>query len=631
MSSRALQTLIALVLAGLWGAGLGFIHLRGDAWFLDRIEATMTDLRTIVRGKMPAPDLVTIVAIDDEVVREQGGYPLPRAALAKIIDGIARLDPKVIVVDLLFVDPGSEAGDQALAQSLGRTSSVIAGAAVFAEGKQWISGEKDGPLAGIPSADRFLLPLQRFSDHAAVGVVNVATDRSGTPRFVPMFFRAGDRVEASLPLRVATIASAADPGIETNRLTLAGRSIRTDVSHVLPLTFYGPRGTIRTISAASVLNNQLTSEAIRDRIVVIGATVTGGGDVFPTPFDSVLPGVEVVSTAIAQLMTGDGIVRDRSVRLADVGIAVVLSMLIVGLLAWRRSALGLIAIAAVTVVWLAANFAAFSRGIWLSAALPMAAAIPPAVLFGAVQIWQDRRRAQYFATKSDLLQQFQAPMVREWLTWHPDFLVEPRQQDAAIVFIDLSGFTALSEMLEPNGTREFLKSFHALVDREAVASGGVITSFMGDGAMILFGLPEPKAEDPANAVRCCVNLCHGTETWLASLTPSVGSRIGFKVGAHFGAIVASRLGGGSYQHITATGDTVNVASRLMEVAAKQGVELALSDDLLRAAGSDNALLASGSLSGPVETDIRGRSGLLTIHFWDTSHGQRNSLTDRTIH
>jgi adenylate cyclase len=630
MSSRALQTLIAVVLAGLWGAGLGFIHLRGDAWFLDRIEATMTDLRTIVRGKIVAPDLVTIVAIDDEAARDQG-YPLPRATLAKIIDGIARFDPRVIVVDLLLVDPGSEAGDQALERSLGQTSSVIAGAAVFAEGKQWIDGDKDGTLAGVPSADRFLLPLERFANRAAVGVVNVATDRTGTPRFVPMLFRAANRVEASLPLRVATVASAADPSIETNRLTLAGRSIRTDVSHVLPLTFYGPRGTIRTISAAAALNDQLASEAIRDRIVVIGATVTGGGDVFPTPFDSVLPGVEVISTAIAQIMTGDGIVRDRSVRLVDASLAVALPMLLVGLLAWRRNAIGLVVIAVVILVCLGVNFAAFSRGIWLSAALPMAAAIPPTVLFGAVQIWQGRRRAQYFATKSNLLQQFQAPIVREWLTRHPDFLAEPVRQDAAIVFIDLSGFTALSETMEPDDVRELLKSFHALIDREAVACGGVITSFMGDGAMILFGLPESKAEDPANAARCCVNLCNGTGTWLASLAPSVASRIGFKVGAHFGMIVASRLGGGSYQHITATGDTVNIASRLMEVAARQGVELALSDDMLRAAGPDNALHASGILSGPVETDIRGRSGLLTVHFWKSRRARENSPADHSVH
>jgi adenylate cyclase len=252
-------------------------------------------------------------------------------------------------------------------------------------------------------------------------------------------------------------------------------------------------------------------------------------------------------------------------------------------------------------------------------------------LFGAVQIWQGRRRAQYFATKSNLLQQFQAPMMREWLTRHPDFLAEPVRQNAAIVFIDLSGFTALSETMEPSDIRELLKSFHALIDREVVASGGVITSFMGDGAMILFGLPESKAEDSTNAARCSVNLCNGTEKWLASLEPSIASRIGFKVGAHFGMIVASRLGGGSYQHITATGDTVNVASRLMEVAAKQGVELAVSDDMLRAAGPDNALLSSGKLSGAVETDIRGRSGSLMIHFWESRRARENFPADNSMH
>src|SRR6185295_17118887 len=98
-----------------------------------------------------------------------------------------------------------------------------------------------------------------------------------------------------------------------------------------------------------------------------GATVTGGGDFFPTPFDPVMPGVEVISTAITHLMAGDGRVRDRSVLLADGVIAVVFPMILVGLLAWRRSAVGLIAAGAVVLIWAAANFAAFSKGMWLSA------------------------------------------------------------------------------------------------------------------------------------------------------------------------------------------------------------------------------------------------------------------------
>jgi adenylate cyclase len=160
-----------------------------------------------------------------------------------------------------------------------------------------------------------------------------------------------------------------------------------------------------------------------------------------------------------------------------------------------------------------------------------------------------------------------------------------------------------------------LKDFHALVDKEAVTCGGMITSFLGDGAMILFGLPVAATDDALRAADCALGLCRSTEQWRTSLSPSLASRLGFKIGAHFGVIVASRLGGGSYQHITATGDTVNVASRLMEVAANHGAELALSDELLRAAGRDCALFKSGVLAGPSETRIRGRSGSLAIWLW----------------
>jgi adenylate cyclase len=621
MNGRALQTLIALILAGVWALALGVKHWRGDVGFLERVEATMTDLRTLIRGQRAAPDLVTIIAIDDQTARQEGGYPIPRASLARIVDTVASFGPKVIAVDLLLVDPGPEAGDEALARSLSRSNSVIAAAAVYAESKQWMTAEGDGPLARVPNADRLLQPLKRFTDVAAVGVANVVTESSGTARFFPMLFRSGDRIETSMPLRVAAVATGENPSIEANRLSVGGRSIRTDIGHVLPLNFYGPRGTIRTISAADVLNGRLARDSVQERVVVIGATVSGGGDVFPSPFDPVLPGAEIISTAIAHLMTGDGLVRDRDVRLVDAGLAVVLTMVVVGLLAWRRSAIGFGAIVGAVLIWLGVNVVAFLNGIWLSVALPMAAAAPPAILFGAAQIWLSRRRAQDFAKQSELLQRFQPPGLGQWLAQHPDFLVEPVRENAAIVFIDLSGFTGLSETVGPTATRELLNAFSELVAERALACGGVITSFTGDGAMIVFGLPKPTAQDASNAALCCVDLSNYTRSWLATLPASTASRIGFKVGAHFGAIVASRIGGESHQLITATGDTVNVANRLMEVAAAHDAELALSDDMLQVAGRDCALFKSGILSGPMETQIRGRSGSLVIWLWRNSPPQ----------
>ncbi len=398
------QTLIALILTAVWGLGLGIAHLHGDIPVVDAAEATLTNLRNSFGGSRQPPDLVTIIAIDDDTSRLAGRYPLPRATLARIIDSIAALGPKTIALDVILVDPGDEAGDAALEQSLRRTKVVLAAAGIFPESRQRVVDDSREPLARVPSALQFLEPQQRFADVAAFGIVNVQTDKTGTPRFVPMLFRSGERIEPSFSLRVVSAATGEQTTVISDHIKIGDRSVHTDSGYLMPLSFYGPRGTIRTISASTALNGQLPEEAIRDHVVVIGATVTGGGDVFPTPFDPVLPGAEVISTSITHLIAGDGLVRDRGVRFMDLYFAVGLPVAIVGLLCWRHNTIGLVTALCVVLAWLAINIAAFKHGIWLSAALPIAAAVPPVLFCGAAQLWLGRRQATRFAEQSERLQ-----------------------------------------------------------------------------------------------------------------------------------------------------------------------------------------------------------------------------------
>lgn len=609
------QTLIALVLAACWSGGLGVAHLYGDIPLIDGVEATLTNFRTVVRGNQMPPDAVTIVSIDDETARQTGAYPLARETLARIVDKVAQYGPKAIALDILLIDPGSEEGDDALAQALKRGRSVIAGAAVFAQSLQRSITTGSGPFAMVPNARALLLPQTRFSDAAALGLVNVQTDKSGTPRSVPMLFMSGDRVEPSFALSAAAAAMGGEPVFALDSVTVGSHEIATDLGHLMPISFYGARGTIPTISASDVLNGSIPDAAIKDHVIVVGATVTGGGDVFPTPFDPVLPGVEVVATAITHLMTGDGLVRNRSVRQVDLAFAVVLPLLLIALLAWQRSAIGLAAMAAVVVASVAINVIAFANGIWLAAALPIAAATPPVILFGCAQLLLGRSQAAHFASQSDLLQRIHAPGLAEFLARDPQFLAEPVEQQAAVVFIDINGFTGLSESIGPTAVRELLNDFYHLVDDEVTVSGGAITSFMGDGAMILFGLPVPDRQDAANAARCCVKLAERMRLWFETLPEENASRIGFKIGAHFGTIIASRLGGGNRQQMTATGDTVNVASRLMDVAAQNQATIAVSNDLLMMVDRNEEAFGGGRFEGPVEAQVRGRSGAVSVWLW----------------
>ncbi|MHB0768391.1 CHASE2 domain-containing protein [Bradyrhizobium sp. 5.13L] len=623
MRSRRVQILVALVLTALWGAGIFAAHANGHLRFLDRLEATLTDWRTQIRGVRQPPDLVTIVAIDDTVVKRGGSYPLPRADLARVVDAIVQFKPKVVGIDLLLVDRSAAIGDATLANTLATGPMVLAAAAIFPSASETVDPSSEGPLAVLPEAERFLQPLPAFSDHAEVGVVNVATGQSGSPLSVPMLFRTRDKVELSFPLRVAARALDKPLTIAPDHLMLGDRAVPTDTDFALPITYYGPRRTIRTVSAQSIFDGTLSRAAIENRIVVIGASVAGGGDVYPTPFDSLMPGVEVISTAITHLVAGDGIVRDGRVRIADALAAILLPMLLVALLAWRRSALGIVATAVVMIAWAGLNVLAFTHGVWLNAATTLVAAVPPVTIFAGVQLWAGSRRTQYFAAKSRSLAQFQAPAVQEWLARDPDFLSKPVRQHAAVVFIDLSGFTGLSERTDPDVLRDFLKAFHALIEKTAVDCGGMITGFLGDGAMILFGLPRAMPDDAARALKCAIHLHRSVERWIASLPIAIGKQLGFKIGAHFGEIVASRLGE-SHQHITATGDTVNVASRLMEVAAQNGAQLALSDTLLDAADFHGT--PAGVLTGPLLAQVRGRSGVVTVWFWHDRDGPRQDTT-----
>ncbi len=409
--NRRAEIVTALVLAALWGAGIFTAHATGHLQFLDRLEATLTDLRTIARGVQRPPDLVTIVAIDDTVVKRGGSYPLPRADLARVVDTIVQFKPKIVAIDLPLAERSAAIGDATLANTLATGPMVLAAAAIFPSKASSSAGA--GPFATLPQAKQLVLPLPAFSEHADIGIVDVATGQSGSLLSIPMLFGIGDRVEQSFPLLVACRALDQPLTIRTDHLALGDRAVQTDADFSLPITYYGPRRTIRTVSAQSIFDGTLDRKAIENRIVVIGGAVAGHSDFLPTPFDSLMPGVEVISTAITHLVAGDGIVRDRKVHITNALVAILLPMLLVGLLAWRRGALGYVAAAATMAGWAAINLFAFTHGVWLDAAMTLAATVPPVAVFVGVRLWVDRRRTQSLVDNGPSPAQLQATAAQD--------------------------------------------------------------------------------------------------------------------------------------------------------------------------------------------------------------------------
>jgi class 3 adenylate cyclase/tetratricopeptide (TPR) repeat protein len=130
-----------------------------------------------------------------------------------------------------------------------------------------------------------------------------------------------------------------------------------------------------------------------------------------------------------------------------------------------------------------------------------------------------------------------------------------------VVFFDLAGFTARSETLDPEDVRAFLVPFYELVAEEAERHGGKVDKFLGDGALVAFGVPVAHEDDPERALR--------TGLRVLERLPSLGLELRARCGVNTGEVLVAldRLESGE----ALTGDTVNTAARLQTVAPPGGV------------------------------------------------------------
>ena len=232
--------------------------------------------------------------------------------------------------------------------------------------------------------------------------------------------------------------------------------------------------------------------------------------------------------------------------------------------------------------------------------------------FAAARSIVERRAGTKIAAERSTLARFHAPVLLDQLLKEPDFLEKPVRQDVAVMFLDLSGSTGVAEALGPEWTRDLFSAMQTLVEGEVTAHGGVVINYMGDGVLAVFGLPKPRSDDAARALASVEALRESMTAWLANLPPAARDHLDFRIGLHFGPAILSRLGSPTQQQITATGDTVNVASRLLEVAKQQHCRVVVTEDLFQAANAPTPPPNVEAGYAPLTVSIRGRASDLPV-------------------
>lgn len=182
---------------------------------------------------------------------------------------------------------------------------------------------------------------------------------------------------------------------------------------------------------------------------------------------------------------------------------------------------------------------------------------------------------------------------------------EANRRTITVLFADLSGFTAMSERLDPEVMQTLQNQLFEELTAAVQSFGGFVDKFIGDALLALFGAPAAHEDDPERAVRAALDMISRTARLSERAKAYAGSPLLLHVGINTGHVVAGGLGVGVAKSYSVTGDTVNTAQRLQSMAAPGEVLVGpLTHRLTRHAYSYDSL---------GEVSLKGKMGSVLVH------------------
>jgi adenylate cyclase len=199
------------------------------------------------------------------------------------------------------------------------------------------------------------------------------------------------------------------------------------------------------------------------------------------------------------------------------------------------------------------------------------------------------------------------------------------ERQLAIMFLDVRGFTRLSESRLPYDIVFLLNQFFGVIGAAIEAEGGWIDKYLGDGLLAVFGRACDARTAARQALRAARRIDMALDDLNARLMSEFGDSLDVGIGIHSGPLVLGRVGHGGSAALTVIGRTVNTAARLESLTKDKTCQLIVSRDAAQAAGWDAAGFAAEhmqvrGMSEAVEVIVVPRGRDLPVDFESTTVG-----------
>ena len=349
--------------------------------------------------------------------------------------------------------------------------------------------------------------------------------------------------------------------------------VHPDAIGRMMINYEGDVNAYAYVSIADVVNHKFAPGTFRGKIVLVGASAKGIGDLRATPFAGInYPGVEIHANVIDNILNRHFLYRGANQVAVDLLLILLFGVPLGMWLAFAQPRSMLYGLLLLLPFGLGLWFA-FLHGWWLNFIVPsgtLVANVGFVAVYRALVEEKEKRRVR------GAFQQYLSPEVIRRLLENPD-LVKPRKTEITVMFSDVRGFTTISEKLDAQELAALLNEYLTEMTQIVFRHNGTLDKYIGDAVMAFWGAPF---EEPGHATNGCqaalemiARLKEMQKKWRAEGRPVLDIGVGLSTGVASVGNMGSALRYG----YTALGDTVNLSARLEGMNKDYGSHILLSE------------------------------------------------------
>ena len=353
-------------------------------------------------------------------------------------------------------------------------------------------------------------------------------------------------------------------------------NIKTNKSGLYRFFYAGKNGEYPSVSMVNVLEGKIPTSEFRDKVVLIGAYATGMQDHYLSTKDigGNMYGVEMQANVIQAILEGQTAI---SVNKTFYGLVISILVFFLVFICENSHFLANIFVPIISIIihLIIGKFLA-SNGILIPQIYMIVIML---IMLGYLILNRYLGEAAKRRNAMKLFGRYMDPVLVKHLDLNDELITElgGHRREIAVLFVDIRGFTTMSESLQPEEVVGILNDYLSMVAECIFKHHGMLDKFIGDAAMALFNAPTDQEDYAYEAIATAYDIVQRSEELSKGLLAKFGKTISYGIGVNIGPAVVGNIGSNFRMDYTAIGDTVNTAARL-EANAKPG-EVLISQNL----------------------------------------------------